>query len=86
MPGTAKVLEERLGRPGYHLGTVVTLFVALTLMLAPCALILIMVNQFTQGSVHLDTALNYLFPVVLFIVLLPLVFGGFRLVMLRACE
>lgn len=35
MPGTAKLLEERLGRPGYHMGTGIALAVGCGLFLAP---------------------------------------------------
>ena len=59
LPGLVQLLEDRLGRFGYWLGTCVILSITLCLMLAPFLLLLAIFN--ITWNVSADTAFAYLY-------------------------
>ena len=71
LPGLGKMLEQRLGKMGYYLGTVVVLSVAAFLILLPfgavAAAVLAMSNAF-YGPIEANTALRFLYIVLYIIV------------------
>ena len=53
LPGLGKMLEQRLGRTGYHIGTVVALAAAMSIILSPVLFGALAINAF-HGSVNVN--------------------------------
>lgn len=87
VPGIAKVLEERLGKPGYYMGTVAVLMVAIAMMLSPFVALGLIVGSVSlvvdDFSVGFGDAGDYIFPLAFATGLAIMFYIGTRIIAMR---
>ena len=82
LPGTTKLLTDRFGKVGYYLGSLVVLAAAFTIILAPFMFAAIGANAAGIGFAP-HTSGDYIFPLYLALILVPVGFLISSLLMSR---
>ena len=86
IPSLAQMLEQRFGRPRYHLESAIALAAAFAIILMPITILGGVVSGVVllfHGSVDIDTVKDYLFAAFTVVIIFPLLWVGTRFVMRR---